>query len=106
MFSTNAFLAVHHEMVGTLPDNRPHVVCADGLSFYIQASRLHYCTPQKNEGPYTAIEIGYPSETVKEFIPYSTDSQSDPRHAVYAQVPVELVEAVVNKHGGFADTQD
>ena len=37
------------------------VVCADGFNMSIQADEFVYCSPRNNDGPYTAVEIGFPS---------------------------------------------
>lgn len=77
------------------------ITCADGLEFSAQASELHYCSPRKNLGPYTAIEIGFPTQKVDEFMPYAED-ENVPTGTVYGWVPVEIVEQVVMNHGGLA----
>ena len=75
------------------------IICADGLNISIQASEQHYCTPRNDEGPYTTVEVGFPSYTVDELIPYAEDSEH-PTDTVYAQVPVEVVLQVINSRGG------
>ena len=39
----------------------PEIVCKDGTTLSVQASEFHYCTPRDNKGPYTHVEIGFPS---------------------------------------------
>jgi len=75
--------------------------CADGLTFSAQASEYTYCSPRENIGPWVAVEIGFPSERVEEFMAYA-ESPEKPTETVYGWVPVEVVEAVVNAHGGLA----
>ncbi|NDE17897.1 hypothetical protein EBZ80_23530 [bacterium] len=87
---------------GELPVRRmKYIRCADGLEFSAQASAGHYCTPRQNLGPYVAVEIGFPNQRVEEFMEYAEDPKN-PTGTVYGWVPVEVVEAVVNKHGGLA----
>ena len=74
--------------------------CADGLTFSAQASAFHYATPRDNQGPWTAVEIGFPNQVVDEFLKYAEDSEN-PTDTVYGRVPVAVVEAVVEKHGGI-----
>lgn len=76
------------------------IKCADGLSFSAQAGGFHYSSPKQNEGPWVNIEIGFPNRRVEEFMPYA-ESPEDPTGTVYGHVPVEIVEAVVDKHGGI-----
>jgi len=43
---------------------RERIVCQDGFSMSIQASRLHYCSPRESliNGNYDSVEIGFPNE--------------------------------------------
>jgi len=46
----------------------PRVVCKNGFSLSVQASQYRYCSPRSDTGPYTHVEIGYPSfEEVGDF---------------------------------------
>jgi hypothetical protein len=76
------------------------IICADGLTFSAQARDSAYCTPRQNKGPWTAVEVGFPSESVDEFMQYA-ENADDPTGTVYGWVPVEVVEQVVEKHGGL-----
>lgn len=78
------------------------ITCADGLSFSAQASKFHYCTPRNSIGPWTAVEIGFPSQRVGEFMEYA-DDPDDATGTVYGYVPVEAVEAVIDRHGGIVE---
>ena len=79
---------------------RPVILCGDGLEISIQASSLHYCTPREDVGPYSTVEVGFPSKRIAELMPYAEDPD-DPTNTVYGNVPIEIVEHVVNQHGGF-----
>jgi hypothetical protein len=76
------------------------IECADGLTMSVQASETHYCSPRSNLGPYTEVEVGFPSQLVEELMEYA-ESPSTPTDTVYAYVPVTVVEAVIEKHGGL-----
>jgi hypothetical protein len=78
------------------------ITCADGLKLSVQASFSHYCTPRNSVGPWVAVEIGFPSERVEEFMEYA-ENPDDPTDTVYGYVPVEVVEAVVNNRGGIVE---
>lgn len=78
------------------------LTCADGLSFSAQASKFHYCTPRNSVGPWIAVEIGFPTERVEEFLEYA-ESPDTLTNTVYGYVPVEVVEAVIEKHGGIVE---
>lgn len=77
------------------------VKCADGLTISVQASDGHYCDPRENVGPWRTVEIGYPSEVVAEILPWVEDPEN-PTDTVYGWVPVDVVDAVIAAHGGFA----
>jgi len=81
-------------------ENHPAITCNDGFTVSVQASGFHYCTPRDNAGPYTCVELGYPSETpIPEIMEYAEDP-SNPTGTVYAHVPVELVKKLIDEHGG------
>jgi hypothetical protein len=68
------------------------IACKDGFSLSVQASRHHYCAPCADKGPYTAFEVG--SLSLVEPLLAQWDEGS------YGQVPLDIVVAVLVKHGG------
>lgn len=92
-----------YEMQGrTYREASPRIVCVDGLSFSVQANYGAYSDPRSATGPYTAVEIGFPSERIEEIMPYC-ERPDDPTETVYGYVPVDLVLDVINAHGGVAE---
>lgn len=85
-----------------IPRIKP-VYCADGTSISVQASRKHYSFPRNNEGPYTEVEVGFPSKAPPaSWKQYCTGSFDDkPCDTVYANVPVYLVTEFIDHHGGI-----
>ena len=81
-----------------MKDIAPHIVCADGMKLSVQASRHHYCTPKTNDGPYTEVEVGYPTDEP----PASWDEYGEAGCGVYAYVPVDMVRRFILDHGGEA----
>lgn len=80
---------------------RPFAVCKDGFSISIQASDSHYCTPKTNDDViFETVELGYPSKKEKSILKYAEDSDY-PTGTVYAQVPVKIVDLLLEKHGGI-----
>jgi len=81
---------------------RPRIVCADGYSLSVQAGALLYSTPRDDCGPWSHVEVGFPDacpepwETWRQY----ADEEERPTRTVYANVPLELVEALVALHGG------
>ena len=77
---------------------RPKLICEDGFTISIQASAWHYCTPRatfQDGKMYTALELGFAS-IKDELIEDYRDG------TVYPYVPVELVDKLLEKHGGIA----
>jgi len=77
------------------------ITCADGFSLSVQATHGAYCTPRTNVGPWSEVEVGYPS-TAPELIGSYAESPESPTDTVYPYVPVELVEQLIELHGGQA----
>ena len=92
---------LHQAPIAKLPGIREAVVCRDGFTMSVQASKFHYCFPRENEGPYELVEVGYPSAKEDLLLDYAEEPDI-PTSTVYGYVPVEVVEAVLEKHGGFA----
>jgi hypothetical protein len=84
---------------------RPKIRCVSGLEISVQASHLHYCMPRDDNGPYTHVEIGFPTEVIDELLEYAEDRER-PTDTVYAYVPIELVQQVIDNHGGIEGTSD
>jgi hypothetical protein len=79
---------------------RAPIVCKDGLTMSIQASSMHHCTPENDDGPYTEVEIGKLSAPVSELDDYGEWSE-DSDYRVYNFVPLALVVAIIAEHGGI-----
>ena len=78
----------------------PRITCEDGFSMSVQASETHYCTPRFNTGPWTHVEVGYPSAHETLLMAYA-ENPDRPTGTVYGYVPLEVVADVVRKHGGI-----
>lgn len=78
----------------------PPVVCTDGFTMSVQASDSHMCTPRSNVGPWLSVEVGFPSRVEPLLWPYA-EAPGNWTETVYGSVPVELVAAVIELHGGF-----
>lgn len=72
----------------------------------IQASRTHYCTPRDDYGPWTHVELGYPSKVpppeILEFIEQD-NSDETPLRSVYSNIPVNLVTDWLKSEGFTED---
>ena len=72
---------------------RDRVICKDGFSFSAQKSIFHRCGNN-------SVEIGFPSEEeslIKDYI----EDKENPLNTVYNYVPIQVVEKVIEKHGGI-----
>lgn len=85
-----------------IQDTRPRIICKDGFSMSVQAGESIYSKPRKNleSGEYTHIEIGYPSKE-EELLRHYAEDPRELAKTVYPYVPIEVVEKVIEKHGGF-----
>ena len=80
----------------------PRMICKDGFSLSVQASAGHYCEPRYGSGPYSKVEVGFPSEEVPTLSEYKEDAEAKAMHTVFAYVPVSLIEDLITQHGGFS----
>ena len=79
----------------------PQIECNDGFKMSVQVSHTHYCRPRINDAPlYFSAEIGYPSEVEPLILEYAEDKDA-PTATVYGEVPVEVINRVIEKHGGI-----
>ena len=112
---------------------RPRIVCQDGYSVSVQASEYTYCMPrltqfQNEDGwhaingayytssdmprifrsdnyiPYESVELGYPSEPDELINEYAESEEYT--STVYSYVPVDIVEKLIEKHGGFKEARE
>jgi hypothetical protein len=75
------------------------VFCSDGYNVSIQAGGGKYCHPRDDHGPYTEVELGFPSFADAMLDGYAEDPQR-PTDTVYPYVPVGVVRDLIVKHGG------
>ena len=87
------------------------ITCADGFSLSIQASSFHYCSPRRDWGPWTAVEVGFPSSKDPLLEEFAEDPNAPVEkgrdgsvsvQTVYGWVPAAVVKALLEKHGGVA----
>ena len=91
-----------------MKSQNPRITCKDGFSISVQASSFAYATPRVDNPPngYTHVECGFPSTTPKtkelrEFAELcGTDDYTE---TVYGYVPVEVVQAELEAHGGILE---
>ena len=75
------------------------VVCTDDFTMSVQAGRTMYCSPRVDNAPaYREVEVLGSDEL---FEKYSYEDPNYSTESVLAYVPVEVVAAVIAKHGGL-----
>ena len=77
------------------------IECVDGASLSVQASMGHYCSPRTDAGPYSMVEVGFPSHKPQESMMEFAETPENPINTVYSWVPVEVVKEFIDLHGGF-----
>lgn len=85
----------------------PRIICKDGFRFSVQASSVSYAHPRNDTGvPYTHFEMGYPSEAPTPAILKYAEDWSNPTECIYPYVPRELIEELIELHGGEGSESD
>ena len=81
----------------------PYVICNDDFEFSCQASFSHYSEPKGLADEYTEVEIGFPSLNDRIIAKYREDYGCEEAFssAVYPYVPVEVVDELIEFHGGI-----
>lgn len=79
---------------------RPHIVCKDGFTMSVQGSTGMYCSPRETRDNYTDLEIGFPNRVEPLILEYADDSNT-PTDTVYGYVPIEVIDQVIEVHGGI-----
>lgn len=77
--------------------------CADGFEVSIQASEFHYSAPRDNSGQYWEVELGFPTMEPNEEVAKFAEDENDLTGTVYGYVPIELVDALLESHGGLVN---
>lgn len=84
------------------PDIEPRIECSDGFSISVQASKCHCCNPRENKSwPYNAVELGFPSKMDELISDLAEDSET--KDTVFGYVPIEIVNKLIEKHGGIKE---
>ena len=91
-----------------MKDHNPRITCKDGCNISVQGSSFNYATPREDNPPngYTHVECGYPSSkpTTHALLDYAECfGDHGYTETVYGYVPVEVVEAELDAHGGVVE---
>ena len=82
----------------------PRITCEDGFSLSVHAGAFLYSTPRSNHGPWTHVEVGFPSARPEPWDAWAeyVEEADKPTETVYSYVPVDLVADLITAHGGEA----
>ncbi len=91
-----------------MKSKNPQIKCSDGFTMSVQASEFAYCHPREDypSEPYTHVECGYPSSkpTTVALRDYAELCGTDDYcKTVYGYVPIEVVQAELDAHGGIVE---
>ena len=78
-----------------MPNIRHKAICGNGFEVSIQATAGMRCNPQDNKGPWTSVELGYPSQDMWDDFLKHAELPQQPRETVYSYVPINLVEQYI-----------
>lgn len=81
-------------------ERTPRLYCMDGTTLSVQTGENNYCSPRDNNGPWTHVEVGFPSKHFLLLDQYK-DGNDDPLGSVYGYVPVEVVEKIIEECSGL-----
>ena len=87
--------------MGSFKNQAKRINCLDGESLSVQASSGHYCSPRDDVGPYTEVEVGYPTCSPPKSMMEFAENAENPTATIYAWVPVPVVREFIEDHGGF-----
>lgn len=86
----------------------PRIICKDGFSVSVQANEYAYCSPRhtfdvQGYSQYYSMELGFPTAGDDSLTQYmdGDPETTDPTNTVYGYVPAEVVDALIEKHGGL-----
>ena len=86
------------------------IECFDGFRVSVITGPEAYCLPRDDDGPYTHVEVGFPSERPEPWMPVDgpecwskyVEDVYHPTQTVYTYVPKAMVDLLVKSHGGAA----
>ena len=83
----------------------PRMYAVDGFNISIQTGDCHYCSPRSNKGPWTHVEMGFPSQEEPAIAEWA-ECPDDLVESVYAYAPIDVIAEVFEKLGGIASEED
>ena len=81
--------------------HRPKIVCTDGFKMSVQGHEMTYSIPKKVATEFEAMEIGFPSQQEDLIMEFIVPPGDKPTQSVYGFIPIDLIEQIIEKHGGI-----
>lgn len=57
----NKYLEQYNGIKDDFRQTAPRITCKDGVTLSVQVGKFLYCTPRTDYGPYSKVEVGFPS---------------------------------------------
>jgi hypothetical protein len=79
---------------------RPRIQCVDGFIFSVQGGEFNYSIPSEHSKEFTHMEIGFTSHVEESILEFAEDD-TFPTETVYYRVDIEIIQKIIDKHGGI-----
>lgn len=79
------------------------IICKDGFKISVQAGEGIYSSPRGPSTLYSAVELGYPNQSIPAFAEWQESGPDDNTDTVWGYVPITLVVELLNSHGGESE---
>lgn len=106
--TTNTALQNHitRDPAEVLLEAADRVECSNDVSLSIQVGSYLYCKPRNDTGPWTHVEVGFPSERPPQSWGGYCEDWNRPTETVYSYVPIEMVLDWINENGGATNVTE
>lgn len=102
MSTNEEITSVQQYLLNKDPRNKqvPKIICKDGFMLSVQASSMHYCKPPRDYTIWTHVEVAYPN-IEEDVLEQYADEPDGFNMTIYPYVPIEIIQGLVDKHGGI-----
>jgi len=105
------YLLLTHHTKPLFSNMRPALICNDGFKMSVQAGSGYHCEPREETTIYNSVEIGFPNYddilavfqcgSLEQYEAEKNYYLQDPLNGILEKIPVEIVQKLINKHGGI-----
>jgi hypothetical protein len=107
------YLLLTHYTKPLFNNMRPTLICKDGFKMSVQAGSGYHCEPREETTKYTSVEIGFPNYddilavfqcgSLEQYEAERSYYLKDPLDGIIERIPAEIIQKVIDKHGGIDD---